>query len=73
MDKIDVRLKQIYQNNKNTLTNLENFMKLIDTTEASLKENVEKTESELKELNKLLDESLELMFQISKNCTKSEF
>lgn len=73
MDKIDVRLKQIYQSNKNTLTNLENFMKLINTTEASLKENVERTESELRELNKLLDESLELMFQISKNCIKSDF
>jgi hypothetical protein len=72
MDKIDLRLKQIYQSNKKTLVNLENFMKLIDTTESSLRENIEITEKELERMNKLLDDNVELMFQISKNCIKKE-
>jgi DNA-directed RNA polymerase sigma subunit (sigma70/sigma32) len=73
MDKIDTRLKQIYQSNKKALTNIENFMKLIETKETSLIENLKKTEKELEKLNKLLDDNLELILQISKNCFKKDF
>lgn len=67
MENIEARLKEMYTNNQMTLTNLNNFMKLADSTENNLQMTAQKALDNIEEMNKKLEESLDLLFKISQN------
>jgi|688.fasta_scaffold166475_2 hypothetical protein len=67
MENIEIKLREMYNNNKLTLTNLNNFMKLADSTENNLKLTAQKALNDINEMNIKLEESLHNLYIISRN------
>jgi len=67
MENIEIKLREMHNNNKLTLTNLNNFMKLADSTENNLKITAQKALDDIKEMNVKLEESLDNLYLISQN------
>jgi len=70
MENIEIKLREMHNNNKLTLTNLNNFMKLADSTENNLKITAQKALDDIKEMNVKLEESLDNLYIISQNLLK---
>jgi hypothetical protein len=65
MENIEIKLREMHNNNKLTLTNLNNFMKLADSTENNLKITAQKALDDIQDMNIKLEESLDNLYIIS--------
>ena len=70
MENIEIKLREIHNNNKLTLTNLNNFMKLADSTENNLKITAQKALDDIQDMNIKLEESLDNLYIISQKLLK---
>jgi hypothetical protein len=70
MENIEIKLREMHNNNKLTLTNLNNFMKLADSTENNLKITAQKALDDIQDMNIKLEESLDNLYIISQKLLK---